>query len=275
MRDTVLDGVLLRGADGASSFELRAASARGRNHRYEGTVRQDAYAFRCDGRYVVAAVADGVSAGDLSHVAANIVSQHGCQYVMSRLRNVDPDGLDWGEILKLMANKVVTAGRRRLGPDDEGEQQTARAVAHRMSTTVLFAVVGLQPTAAGEYPVRILAHGDTSAWILRVGDSVWEPQLAVKNAGAEVASSATKALPYLPHRPEAIPVRSGARRCAPAHQRRRRRPAGEWEWPGRGVPRAALVPSAGTPRVRRPRRLARRSHDDDRTAVALWPAEPA
>ena len=78
-RDTVLDGVTLMDADDRPVVELRAASVRGLAHRYNGTVRQDDYAYRCtdDGRFLVCAVSDGVSSARLSHKAAALVTRQG------------------------------------------------------------------------------------------------------------------------------------------------------------------------------------------------------
>ncbi|WP_410597382.1 protein phosphatase 2C domain-containing protein [Amycolatopsis sp. lyj-23] len=273
-RDTVLDGLLLRAAEGRSPMVLRAASTRGRAHRFAGKVRQDAYAFRCDGRFVVAAVADGVSSRPLSHVAANVVSQHGCHLVAKLLETQEPEDLDWAHVLRVLATKVINAGRRRLqvaaqpSVIEPGREEVAGALA----TTVLFAVVDMRPDVEG-HPVHVLAYGDTSAWILRSGVR-WEPQNPVKNQGAAVASSATDALPYLPGRPPAVvrtrlaptdvlllvtdgvadPLDDGTGTVGAFL-------AEQWRCPPEPLAFAAHVD------------FARRSHDDDRTAVAVWPAE--
>jgi len=275
IRDTVLDGVRLRGAGELPSMELRAASARGRSHRYEGTVRQDAYAYRSDGRFVVLAVTDGVSDGPLSHVAANIVSQHGCHMIARQLETTDPEALDWGNILEVLATKVVSAGRRRLSQTrPDADQLEPREIARHLATTALFAVLGMA-AVDGFHPVHLLPHGDTSAWILRSGRT-WEPQQAVKNNGKDVASSATRALPYFPERaPAAIRARLGPADTLVLMTDGIGDPLGDgagsvgaflaeqWQHPPEPLAFAAHVD------------FARRSHDDDRTAVAVWPAPPA
>lgn len=271
-RDTVLDGVLLKGADGLQPMALRAASTRGRAHRFAGRVRQDAYAFRCDGRFVVAAVADGMSSRPLSHVAANVVSQHGCHLVAKLLETASPDELDWAYILRVLAAKVINAGRRRLqvAAQPRVVEPDPEEVARELATTVLFAVVDMRPAVDG-HPVHVLAYGDTSAWVLRSGVR-WEPQNPVKNQGTAVASSATDALPYLPGQPPEV-VRT---RLAPTDVLLLisdgvadplddgTGSVGEflavnWRRPPEPLAFAAHVD------------FARRSHDDDRTAVAIWP----
>jgi serine/threonine protein phosphatase PrpC len=273
-RDTVLDGLLLRAAADRSPMVLRAASTRGRAHRFAGKVRQDAYAFRCDGRFVVAAVADGVSSRPLSHVAANVVSQHGCHLVAKLLEAKEPEELDWEHVLRVLATKVINAGRRRLQVAAQPRviEPDREEVAAELATTVLFAVVDMRPDVEG-YPVHVLAYGDTSAWILRSGVR-WEPQNPVKNQGAAVASSATDALPYLPARlPEVVRTRLAPTDALLLVTDGVADPlddgtgtvgaflAENWRCPPEPLAFAAHVD------------FARRSHDDDRTAVALWPAE--
>ena len=269
-RDTVLDGVVLRGEEGVPPMVLRAASTRGRAHRYTGTVRQDAYAFRCDGRFVVAGVADGLGSAPLSHVAANIVSQHGCHLIATRLGAGPPEALDWAELLHVLSRKVLSAGHRRLAPG-RPEELTVSEIATQLATTALFAVVDMRPVD-GFRVVHIFRYGDTSAWILRSGHH-WEPQQPVKNEGTEVASSATDALPYLPERPPApIRVYLGQNDVLALISDGIGDPLGngtgtvgaflaeKWRRPPEPLEFAAHVD------------FARRSHDDDRTAVAVWPA---
>lgn len=273
-RDTVLDGLLLNSAEGRPPMVLRAASTRGRAHRFAGKVRQDAYAFRCDGRFVVAAVADGMSSRPLSHLAANVVTRHGCHLVAKLLETTDPEALDWAHVLRVLATKVINAGRRQLqvAAQPRVVDPDAPEVAQALATTVLFAVVDMRPALDG-HPVHLLAHGDTSAWVLRSGVR-WEPQHPVKNQGATVASSATAALPYLPEHPPPVvrthlaptdvlvlvsdgvadPLDDGTGPVG-------RFLAANWRRPPEPLAFAAHVD------------FARRSHDDDRTAVAIWPGE--
>lgn len=270
-RDTVLDGVALLGGEDTPPMVLRAASTRGRSHRYSGKVRQDAYAFRCDGRFVVAGVADGVSSGPLSHVAANIVSQHGCHMIINQLGTTPPESLDWADLLLVLSKKVLSAGHRRLAPAlPAGAELTSEEIAGQLSTTALFAVVDMRPEY-GLHPVHIFSYGDTSAWILRSG-SRWEPQQPVKNADALVASSATDALPYYPEQPlPVVRAELGRQDVLVLISDGIGDPLGDgtgsvgaflaekWRHPPEPLEFAAHVD------------FARRSHDDDRTAVAVWP----
>ena len=73
--DIVSDSVRNPGA--AGELHLMGASVRGLSHLYYGKVRQDAFGrlLSEDGRWLVVAVADGVSSGDHSHIAADIVCE--------------------------------------------------------------------------------------------------------------------------------------------------------------------------------------------------------
>lgn len=246
---------------------LRAASARGRSHRFMAKVRQDAYAFQCDGRYVVAAVADGVSSGSLSHVAADVVSRHGCHMIARQLETTRPEHLDWGWLLETLKTKVINEGRRRL----EGSHKLDdRAVGRQLATTALFAVVEMW-AVEGAHRAHILALGDSSAWVLRSGTR-WEPQFPVKNDGAELASSTTSALPFLPKRlPSPVETMVGADDALLLISDGIGDPlrygdgsvgaflAEQWRRPPEPLAFAAHVD------------FARRSHDDDRTALGIWP----
>jgi serine/threonine protein phosphatase PrpC len=272
-RDTVIDGLMLLDSE-RFPLELRAASTRGRAHRAAGTVRQDAYAYRCtpDGRYLVAAVADGVSSGPLSHFAAEVVARTGSQEIVDQLTHRPAAELDWPAVLHELVKGVVGVGRRQLRATlPDVDRLTVQEMARQLASTALFAVVDLHRGASG-YDVLTLSIGDTSAWILRAG-CVWQPHQPVKNDGAEIASSATAALPILPGSveppvPDVLkdgdalvlmtdgigdPLGDGKGTVG-------RFLAEKWARPPHPLEFAAQVD------------FARRSHDDDRTAVAIWPA---
>jgi Protein phosphatase 2C len=244
---------------------------RGRAHRFNAEVRQDAYAYRCDGRFVVAAVADGVSSGGLSHLAADTVSRYGCDLIAGMLATRPPEALEWDQILETLADTVLDVGRCVLRPGrPDADHLTLDAIAEHLSTTALFAVLDMQPVD-GRRAVHLLALGDSSAWILRSGDG-WVPQQAVKNADAVIASSATEALPHLPPHPVvAVPSWLGPNDTLVLVSDGVGDPLGDgtgtvgtflaqqWQRPPHPLEFAAHVD------------FARKSFDDDRTALALWP----
>jgi serine/threonine protein phosphatase PrpC len=193
--DMVLDGVRIPGPSGGD-VELRAASVRGLSHLYYGKVRQDEFSYLVteDGRWLVAAIADGLSSGRYSHLAAEIVCQSGCRHLARQLADGGLTGLDWRALFDDLCERVLARAGEEFGLEDP----QVDVVAGRMAATALFAVVDLAPTTGGR-PAQIMALGDTSAWVLRPDDSVpWAPLQEVKNAGRAVASSSTAAVPAVP-----------------------------------------------------------------------------
>lgn len=75
-----------------SALELRAVSARGPAHRYEGIPRQDAYALArsADDRYLVAVVCDGLGSADHSHMGACAAARTASEYAARQLEQ-SPD----------------------------------------------------------------------------------------------------------------------------------------------------------------------------------------
>lgn len=278
-RDTVLDGVaLLDGARGRVG-EVRAASVRGLAHRAYGTVRQDEYGFRRtpDGRHLVLAVADGVSSGRYSHRAAALLARRGTEVLANELASTRPADLRWAELVRRFAGAVEARGRRLLAARGmpTADSATVREIADHLASTVLYAVVDLAPVD-GAHEVHVLSVGDSSAWVLRAGGR-WEPQHPVKNDGAVLHSSSVHALPLLSST-EPVPVRTTVAPgevlvlmtdgigdpLADGTGDVGRFLSGVWATPpASGLEFAAQVG------------FARRSFDDDRTAVGFWPVATA
>jgi serine/threonine protein phosphatase PrpC len=272
--DTIVDGVALTN-DRIPIGELRAASVRGLAHRHYGRVRQDEYGYRRtpDGRYLVLCVADGVSSGRQSHRAAVTAARKGTDHLVSLLTTAPAPDIAWPVFIGHVADLIVRSGRKQLKllgvPDAEGF--TPRQVADHLATTVLYAVVDLQADD-GSHSVDLVAVGDTSAWVLR-RSGAWEPLQAVKNEGAAVYSPVVSALPVLSAQPP-LPMRTridagdvlvlmsdgiGDALCA-GNGDVGRFLAEVWRTPPSPLAFAAQA------------EFARKSFDDDRTAVAFWPA---
>lgn len=264
--DTQLDG----GTHG--SLVIRAASTRGTSHRHSGTPRQDEYALStCGDDWLVAAVADGVSAGELSHLAAALAARGAAEFVRDRLLTTRSlEAIPWTEMLSELAGRIVLYGQRRLNRVDEMEPSSAAEVARSMATTLVVLVLGIQPGADGRRHGCVLAMGDTSVFQLD-SSGAWGPVTSVKNAGAAISTSATAALPYLPSSPlEPIPVEMGAGEGLFVMTDGVGDPLGA----GTGVVGDFLASVWSEP----PELLAfgaqvgfaRRSYDDDRTVIGIW-----
>ncbi|MBP2478446.1 serine/threonine protein phosphatase PrpC [Crossiella equi] len=258
--DTVLDGFTLRGV------RVRAASVRGLAHRCYGRTRQDDYAWRLtpDGRYLVLAVADGVSAGPHSHQAARIATGVGTDLVCQ-----NPAYPHWPTVLHRVAVAVIQAARA-LG----GAELDAAGAAELMATTVLYAVLDLVPDERGGHALELCSVGDTSAWLLSA-EGRWWPHQPVKGAGEEVYSAAVRALPL------ADPLE-----CTLVRDRLRPGQALFLMTDGVGDPLGDGTGEVGEVLAglwREPPGeldfatqvgFARRSFDDDRTVLGVWPVSP-
>lgn len=259
--DTIVDG----GRTG--ELEVRAASVCGLSHRAGGKPRQDDFAMCTGGGWAIVAVADGVSAGPLSHQAATLACRTGAGELLDAVLSLPWAEVDWRAILESCSRRILTHGRRMLAAD--GQPAPAAAVAKEMATTLLLAAISTDPDADGRYHGGVVALGDTTAFM--VDRHKWFPMTALKNAGTAIASSATAALPYLPPTDLAVvdirlspgsalflmtdgvgdPLGSGNGEVGEFL-------AGVWAEPPDPLLFAAQVS------------FARRSFDDDRTVVGLW-----
>ncbi len=208
-------------ADSASEPRLvvRAASTRGLSHRYGGDVRQDSFAVRVtrDQRFLVIAVADGVSAGKYSHLAASMVTDQVPRKVASLLQSGLPSEIEWRRVLDETAGEEMRAWSRRRAErglladlakangisDSDVVDWSANpeVIGLEMATTFAIAVVAIDPEESGNHRVWFVRLGDTSGWLVTLSeesDPHWSPIGEVKNDGAVIAESATMALPYLP-----------------------------------------------------------------------------
>jgi hypothetical protein len=261
--DTQLD------SGAAGSLELRAASVRGVSHRHAGTPRQDDYALALADGWLIVAVADGVSAGALSHQAATLACRGAATQVKDALQaGRRLEELAWDEVLTTAARRIVAHGLRALATEEQPEPATAD-VAKAMSTTLVVTVVATEPDADGLHRGVVLAFGDCSVFRLSAG--TWDAVTAIKNDGADVATSATVALPYVPENaPAALDFALAPGESAfvmtdgvgdplgPGEGAVGMFLASVWELPPDALSFAAQVG------------FARKSFDDDRTVVGIW-----
>lgn len=269
--DTLVDGGTIGG------LTYRATSQRGFGHQQLGTPRQDAYLVRPtpDRRWLVGCVADGVSEGKQSHEAADLVCAETTLGLARALSaGCELNELPWTDVAEAANAAVRRAAREAVArsgtplADESFDDARARRV---MSTT---AVVFVVSTAAGAdgfpYAVAVVA-GDSAALLLDDGE--WTPLSAVKNEGAEVASSAVNPLPRpVEVRPEARVLRPGQALVVITDG------VGDPLGSGSGVVGRFLASMWATP----PEILAyaqhvgfyRKSFTDDRTAVTVWAGRP-
>ena len=178
--------------------------------------------------------------------------------------------MPWEDILQALARRIVGHGRRTLATDRPADDIGPADVAAIMATTLVVAALPVAAEADGSRTGVVLAVGDTSVFLLDAAGS-WTPVTQVKNEGAQIASSATLALPYLPAGPlEPMPFRLEADHAVFVMTDGVGDPLGRGDGPvGRFLAEVWEQPpdplSFGGQVG-----FARRSFDDDRTVVGIW-----
>jgi serine/threonine protein phosphatase PrpC len=265
-------------ADGGSmgSLHLVAASVRGLSHRQQGTPRQDSYGFAVsrDKKWLIAVVADGVSAGRLSHRAAQLVARLAPTRVLDQLEAVDDlVRVDWYRIFKGLATRILTVGQKLLAEEGDVVDPTPEDVCDAMATTATIAVVEISPLPDQSRYVTYAWLGDSPMWYLTKRDG-WHCLTEVKNAGQDIAKSSVHALPRVPEDPAKL---SQASTYIPADARLLLMTDGVGDPLGAADGEVAEVLAEVWRRPPSVFRFAeqvafgRKTFDDDRTAVGIWP----
>jgi hypothetical protein len=207
--DTIIDA----GISGV--LDVRAASIRGKAHRDRrdspfSLTRQDEYCVQltADGSNLVVFVADGVSAGTESHMAAAIVARRGCAIVAGMLEaGTAPADIPWSDVAGQLSTMIVREWlKRKPEPFDARELanktveeaiELRKACAADSATTAIAAVVATSADPDGRVPFHgVVLAGDSSLWLLEPPRG-WRSLSDVKNEGAEIASNVTQGLPFV------------------------------------------------------------------------------
>lgn len=173
-----------------SGLEVRAASIVGPGHRVKrpAVARQDAYRLGQDeaGRYLLIAIADGMSDSRNSDLGANVAATA----VVSQLREAlaaqgDPARLDAAAMYRAVAQQMVGVARQRGFPADT------------IRTAILAAVIPVEADRLGRRQVWIAGIADVSAWQRASGD--WHQVAGQPKEGLD-ANVLSEFLPYHPDR---------------------------------------------------------------------------
>lgn len=275
VHDTVIDAAVISDAGGTERLILRGASGRGLSHQQYGDPRQDdiAYTISPDGAHLVCVVADGVSSGAWSHLAARIAVEEGSAHVAKLIATADPAELDWHEVLAHLTERITDAAATLPHAAALPVDSPASEVAALMATTIIVGVVAIAPGEDGTHRVTVVRLGDTSGWLLDDEDG-WVALGDVKNEGNVIAESATACLPLVPKEPPAVvetalgagsalllltdgvgdPLGSGHGEVGAVL-------AQQWARPPHPIEFAAQVC------------FGRKTYDDDRGAIGIWPVE--
>ena len=277
--DVQAHGSGVRSSDTVIGLTVRAVSLSGLSHRYSGKARQDSYALAQseDARYFVCAVADGLGSAPSSHLAAVAASRAAVdeaakwldgislEHMDSPDRMDSLDQMDWSSIMGTASDAIRGAAPSEL------RTASLQLLMKELCTTLVIAAIPVAADVDGLRRAVISRIGDSSAWILDPEDG-FRSIGSVKNDGASIAGSGTSALPSSP--PIGVdtvvvdlksnqvlllvsdglgdPLASGTGEVG--------RTLKEW-W----AEPPALFEFIGQAD------FARKSFDDDRTVVAVWP----
>lgn len=149
--------------DGVS---IRAASARGRMHRYLGTPRQDACGVSWDEgtQRLIATVCDGVGSLERSHEAADLVTRLTPAIVQAA------DG-DWPVAFEALSTELTIGPGVELARDARTIWATTVCIADVRSSRPASRVDRTDGTngTVGAREAHVAAVGDSTAWLLRDG----------------------------------------------------------------------------------------------------------
>lgn len=164
------------GYAGDSQVFLSAASVRGSSH-YSGKPLpcQDRYHFRLVGRFLLIAVADGVSAAPASHHGAQIACRVALENLEAQLRSVGEQdwrpAIEWTDVAdtcrrRLLEIFVVRAREKDPEVLNGTEREIVEGAVSLLATTLDVAVVDTEPNSSGntEFAVASIA-GDGSALV--------------------------------------------------------------------------------------------------------------
>lgn len=176
-------------------FELRAAATRGYSHRYAGTPRQDMFCVGANEDWLVFAIADGVSSGSYSHVAAETAARAACKMVLERTDQIED--LDWASICARVSRRIMAeaAIRKLVDLTDVTEvQDQVRAVRAVLATTTVVAALCCKPGDAGLHDgwLAVLA-GDSGAYVIE--DGAMASLVGGKDTMAMISSTSVDPLP--------------------------------------------------------------------------------
>ena len=218
--DTALDGAVV------GDLVYRAASLRGFSHQESGKPRQDAFAVRVtrSENWLVMCVADGVSDGPRSEVAAEIASDAIARWLVTVLDESDiPAGpvewealvqdLHWMRARDTANREVVKRARTDVDKIHRAREAAARNVHPRdvevpekmlpqshadvralMATTAVCLVLAARPAPNGRYwyAVGVIA-GDSASFLLH--GRRWTQIVSPKDVSGDVADNGVRALP--------------------------------------------------------------------------------
>lgn len=181
--DSVVDAGVL-----SDSVSIGVVSIKGASHHLSATPRQDSYAIGTDESWAVIAIADGVSEGKLSHVAATDAARVTVAESLRALTASTPDLIDWRDVADKAREAVRALGLRRAqqqaGGVDPAPDISDRTIARIMATTCDVLITPVERREGLLRVWRIRIAGDGSFYVLDPSRG-W----GLLNSGKDTASS--------------------------------------------------------------------------------------
>jgi serine/threonine protein phosphatase PrpC len=163
--DSIVDAGLI-----SDSVSVGVVSIKGASHHLSATPRQDAYAIGSDESWVAIAIADGVSDGKLSHVAAAEAARVAVSETLRALVTSTPDKIAWSEVGGKTRDAVRDLGQRRAQQQfragDSVPAISDRTITKIMSTTCDLLVLPVARAGGSLRVWRIRISGDSSFYVL-------------------------------------------------------------------------------------------------------------
>lgn len=188
--DSVVEAGVLSPSISVGAVSIKGAS----HHNGDGlSPRQDSYTVGKNANWIVFCVADGVSSGSLSHVAATEASKTGVWETLNALKQNDPGMIDWEIVGEAIRESVRSLGLRlayrQVGDLVPLPEVTDTDIAKIMSTTCELLVSPTERRNGVLRVYRIRITGDGSFYILdrelgwnRIGAQKFSDSQLINNA---------------------------------------------------------------------------------------------
>jgi hypothetical protein len=187
----------------AGDLAIGAVSLRGMGHQSFGKLRQDAVACKLtrDGKYIVAAIADGVSDAPLSHLGADVAVRQAIKATETELIKMQGSilrhAIDWASVEAYVRLKILEYAQRleKQGSFSVNGECNADAYANAIGTTAEVLVIWREKNATGGHDfTRAVLSGDGSGYVLDPQHG-WTVLSTGKANDSELASNAIVPLP--------------------------------------------------------------------------------
>lgn len=154
----------------SSEVSVGAVSVKGPSHHLSAAPRQDSYTIGTSDTWTVIAIADGVSDGKLSHVAAREAARVATAEALRSLVDTEPAHIDWSGICERTRQAVRAMGLRRarqqVHPESPLPDISDRTIASLMATTCDLLVIPNERIDGSLRVYRVRIAGDSSFYII-------------------------------------------------------------------------------------------------------------